>query len=262
LRPANALVLGYDHLGQAEAEAFESQIGEVRKYYQLVRLSEIAEALAKGRALGMAAIVFRQSRKSLFLRALPFLRTEDIPVTIFVRADHQGTNRLPAEEELRHFQQHYPGRLTEALVTEKVAEGWSNPATLDEFVRCCRQEIGPFPLNELDPTTFFSTWGSLMEFPPDRLEVGFYVGAGPGNEETLRTQLTFVRQQTRQPVRIGFWPRSDGNARHIAGALGLPAMLTTRLGAVEAGTSPWDLPQWSFENRERDGETNQAGQGG
>jgi hypothetical protein len=254
LRPPNALILTYDHLDGESAEVFESQIAEVRRYYQLVKLSEIAQALDRGQALGMAAVVFRNSRKSLFLRAMRLLRTENIPVTIFLRADCQGTNRLPAEEELRLYQKHYPGSLTDSQVEELLQLGWRQPAELENYLNGCRTSIGPFPLNELDPTTYFSTWGSLMEFPPEQLEAGFYIGSGAQSVDSLNNQLTFVRQQTRQPVRIGYWPKDLESAQPVARELGLQAVLTTRRGAVESGTSPWELPQWGFESKNSDGE--------
>src|SRR4051812_9082679 len=103
LRPPNALILAYDHLDFDGGERLRTQVDEVRKFYEMSRLSDIVDSLAAGQPLGRAAVVFHASRKSLFVRALPFLRAEDIPVTIFVHGEWLGTNRLPPAEELRFY---------------------------------------------------------------------------------------------------------------------------------------------------------------
>ncbi len=100
VRPKNSLILLYDHLSEEGMEAFESEIEEVRKYYKMAKLSEVLGASEQAPLqMGFACVLFRQARKSVFLRAVPYLVGESIPFAVGLLPECIGTNRLPIEEE-------------------------------------------------------------------------------------------------------------------------------------------------------------------
>lgn len=245
LRPPNALILAYDHLEQEDAEAMEEQLKEVGRYYQFAKLSQVVEARRKGKALGMAAVVFKHARKSLIVRGLARTRNEGIPITVFVDADRVGTNRLPLDEELEIYDGHYPGKIPATEKARLLAACWTKPEEVETFLKRCRTEIGPLPLNELNPTRYFATWGNLTEVPPDLFECGLSITSDLAAVD-VAAQLTFVRQRAKAPVTLSYSPRVLERAEATLAPLGVEALLGPTKGAVDKSTSLWALPQWDF----------------
>ena len=255
LGPQNSILLLYDHLSDRESgkasvktmESFEEEVAEVGKYYRFTRLSEIVGGNDRANATGCAAILFQNARKSIFLHAVPMLRSEKIPFTLFLRPDCIGLNRLPPEEEIAVYQQKYPERFPASTVEDWKKKGWEDPAAVESFVLSCRREVGPLPIGDLDPTFFFATWGKIVDTPPDLIELGLYLWGNPRNEATFREAITFIKRQTGVLVRMAFSPQLFGGEKTSLGPLGIEGLVTLRTGPVERTTNPLQLPHWLFE---------------
>lgn len=222
--PKNSLILAYDHLTQETVEEMESQLDEVGQYYRFVKLSE----LALRRSLGLASVVILNPRKSAQLRGFSLLAGRDIPATIFIQPDCVGLNRLPPDEELAAFQAAYPDAPS-ALPS-------GGPEAIDSFLRGLRQRLGPLPVDKMDPTLFFTTWGKLLEIPPPLREFGLHLGGGG--------DLAYLSKQVKEEVRLAYSPRTpETDLRRD----GIAAVLTPQAGLVDKNTPLWRLPTYKFE---------------
>jgi len=240
--PGNALILLSDHLTSATAPEWEEQVKEVARYYRFVKLGDLVEAAEKNQAHGLASVAFEFPRKSAMLRAVPFLRGENIPVTFFLTGDGIGMNRLPSTEELQLYRESYPAAFSDELYARLQETAWEDPVGLDERLLAFRREIGPLPLETIDPMRFFSTWGKLVEIPPAEREFGFHLTYHPRHEALLSETLPFLERQTGQPLRVALSRQSfEGFEKW-----GFTGVVGTRKGAVKTGVSLGDLPVWDF----------------
>jgi hypothetical protein len=246
LGPRHSIILSYDHFTDDAAPEFESQIDEVAKFYRLVSLSKLVEELRRDRPFGLAAIALRNARKSVLMRAVPPLVDRQLPFALFLRPDCIGLNRLPPEEEIDLFIRGYPDRLSSEEVLRWREAAWEAPEAAEAIFLEARQRLGPLPLHCADPMAFMGTWGNILDIPRTLVELGLHVPARP--EPVLREALTFIRQQTGVQVSIAFHSRTGDEPNGGWSRLGISAVLTSRLGAVERGTAPFQLPQWSLES--------------
>ena len=92
------------------------------------------------------------------------------PSRFFSGPDCIGLNRLPPEEELGLYEEHYPGRIAEADLARWKMRAWEAPTETEAFLLACRRDIGPLPLERLDPNVFFTTWGKIIGLPPAEVE--------------------------------------------------------------------------------------------
>lgn len=242
--PSNALLFLYDHLQESDLDVFESELLEAKKFYRFVKVNELALALREGTSQGLLAVAFRQTRKSFFLRALPILRAHEIPVTLFVVADNVGTNRLTNAEELEIYFSHYPSAFPGDGIPEKREAVWSQPQSMDRFLRECRTIVGPLPLNQLDPTSYGSTWGKILEIPPHLREVGLHI-TGQWEVGRIEQELAFVGQQVGSHVTSAYVPRSGVLPQTLPSRIS--ALVVEKSGAIESTTSPFALPYWNRE---------------
>ena len=240
--PGNSLILFYDHLTDEGADEMEEQLREVGRYYRWTKLGDLCQALSQGSGTALAAVAFAYPRKSVLLRAVPILRAEKIPVTIFLPGDGVGMNRLPPEEELASYRETYPAAFTDELYQNFINLAWEDPLALEEKLLGFRREIGPLPLNSLDPTRFFSTWGKLVELPPETREFGFHVGCHPRHERIWSETLEFLERQTGSPLRVAYAERPFPEYARW----GFSGVVGTRKGAVVPGVSLGELPIWDF----------------
>ncbi len=228
LGPKNSLILAYDHLTPEAAEVLDEQITEVGQYYKFTKLSE----LAARKTYGLAAVVFLNPRKSFQLRGLSSLAGRDIPATLFIQPDCVGMNRLPPDEELRLFQDAYPG------APARLPDGDAD--TVDRFLQGLRQSLGPLPVDKLDPTLFFTTWGKLLEIPPELREFGLHLGSSgihPGD-------LSYLSTQVKEKVTVAYSPIvPEADLRRE----GITAVLTPETGLVDKRTLDWRLPTYKFD---------------
>jgi len=244
LGPSNSLVLLFDHLSVADSDEMEFQLDEIAKYYRFATLSQIANAARSRRQTGLAGVAFANARKSVFMRAVPFLQQRDIPFTLFLRPDSIGLNHLPIEDEFAAYARKYenPLGLSVDIVSDRV---WQNPPAEEELRDRLRREVGPLPVDQFDPTQFFVTWGKIVEIEPSRIELGIVVHAEP-NVARLTEAMTFIRRQTGRAPQIALSPRALTDTR-VLREVGLTAALIDRQGYVEKTTSVFDIPHVKLE---------------
>lgn len=251
--PSQSLLLLFDHLAGEAAFEFQEKIEEIGRYYTFGKLSEIVRRPLAPNASGMAAVVFAHARKSVFLKAVPFLRGSGIPFTLFFQPECIGLNRLPAEEELRAYREYYPDKFSDETFANLLEQSWLEPETVETFLRNCRREIGPLPVNHLDPTLFSVTWGKILEIPPPQIELGIHLANSPLNLESTRAAVDFIGMQTKVRPQLAFTTRSLGGQELAIASLrelGIRALMTTGEGIVERNTDPWNLPQWPIRKSE------------
>jgi hypothetical protein len=247
LAPRNGLILNFDHLEGDSIDEFQSQVQAVSQYYPLVKISEVVKRLREHRKLGVAAIVFRNARKSVFLHAVPWLQARELPFTIFCRPDCIGLNRLPLEDELFLYRTHAPDRMNESLYREKLEEAWAQPRRVRQFLDERRKEWGPLPLDKMDPTFFFSTWKQLVELSAHYFEAGFFVEASLKNRADLEESLAFVRQQLSRDVRVAMTPREDSDLSAWLSTVKIEGLVTPRQGPLDKTCAPLELPLFPME---------------
>lgn len=243
---SNSIILEFDHQNQNDLESFEDQITEVQKFYQFSHLEEIASRVAKGKRQGLAAITFSNPRKSVLLRALPVLMGKKIPFTLFLRADCIGLNRLPPEEELKFYAQKYPDKFSQQIIDEKNHEFIHDPEAGELFLRSLRSEVGPLPIEIIDPTLFMGTWGKLREIPKDLVEWGINLYVAPSLKKVVENEILFMRHQLGVSPRVAKTTQEavwdEGSLRRFD----LAACVTGKTGAVTQESQWWDLPYWRF----------------
>ena len=89
------------------------------------------------------------------------------------------------------------------------------------------------PIEEMDPTRFFATWGEILRLPPSLREFGIHLSA-MGEES-----LAFIRKQTGETPSLGLT-----DAMEAAPVKGLDGVVTGKTGPVEKGCDPYSLPRW------------------
>lgn len=249
LEQSNSVILEFDHIAQDQLEIFEEQVSEVEKFYQFSSVEEIASRTNQKKRQGLAAITFNNPRKSVILRALPVLTGKKIPFTLFLRADCIGLNKLPPEEELGFYIKKYPDKFLLNEI-EKVKQDLPfAPEKVDEFLRSLRSGIGPLPLELIDPTLFFCTWGKLKEIPKDLVEWGVSLYLSPSKSPSLGDEILFMRQQLGFSPRVARVAAPGQEAAWNAGELkklNLAGCVTGKDGAVTRESHWWDLPYWRF----------------
>jgi len=170
-RPKNSILVSFDYEGPESFLDLENQIIAIEEHYRFNKLSELAQQ----KKMGKAFLVFENPRKGTILKGLPTLVSRKLPFTLFVDPDYVGLNRLPLVEELQAYQKAYPEKWAPAEHLKWVERASQNPSEVDDFLKKCRSELGPLPVEQLDPLSFFSTWGKLNEWPPELIEFGLSV---------------------------------------------------------------------------------------
>jgi hypothetical protein len=252
-RDKNSLILEYDHLDDRSVDMFHQQIEEVGNYYKFVGLSEIGISLQNKKSLGTAAVIFKNPRKSVLLRAIPFLIDKRIPFTLFLRTDCVGLNRLPPEEEFDWIERNSSKKLEEERRSKFFRLCWENPLKVDEFLKGIRSELGPMPVEKLDPTIFFSTWGKLLEVPQELVTWGMTLYTAPDSSRYLEDEILFMRRLLGRAPEVGkvgslatLVEANNGWNEASLSRLALLACVGNLDGAVTHSNSRWDLPVWRF----------------
>lgn len=239
-RPDNGLVLVWDKFGPEQDEALGAQLDAVAKYYRWVKFSEIGRALEAQKGLGMAAIVFINPRKGITQFAAPLLLDQGIPFTVFLRSDCVGSNRLPLEEEIELFEEHYVDKMKDnSYMKERVL---SDPNRVDRWLESLRSELGPLPLERINPLDLFATWGSLGKFPTDLVEIGLHHSRD--SSEGMVEDIKFIEQQMNRSASVAYAPGAAIEVKTWRN-LEIGTVLVPKKGAVQPNTLPHEIPQWS-----------------
>ena len=245
LGPSQSLLLRYDHLDGMRMDELEEQLDEIGEFYRFSKLSDIVGGRRRP-VRGGAAVLFENARKSLFLWAAPLLMRKQIPFTVFLRPDCIGLNRLPVSEEVAAFQEQYADRLSQTEAMGLVDLAWHDPGEVETRLLHLRRQLGPLPVEKLDPTRFFATWGKILEIPPDCIEFGWHLTSGPDNPKLLGDAIEFIRRQTKRVVRMAFSER-EGHSRNSLAGFGIEGLVTGNSWAVERDTDAFCLPCWPLE---------------
>jgi len=248
-RQKNSIIVQFDHIDEKDVEDFEGKIEEIANYYRFSKLEEIGSRLVSRKNQGLAAIVFNNPRKSVLLRAVPFLVSKSIPFTCFLRADCIGLNKLPLEEELNFYSQAHPEKLNSKVIAQKMTEAWIQPEEVEKYLLGLRKDLGPLPLNKIDPTFFFSTWGKLLELPQELIEWGVTLYASEQNLKLIEDGIFFMRQQLKcvpKVARFGVQGEVLGWSEASLRKLSFSACLGGKEGAVTQASHWSDLPIWRF----------------
>lgn len=239
-RSKNSLILCYDHLEDDSTREMLEQIDEVRQYYEAAPLSTVVSNLEKGRVKGTFSVLFKNPRKSVFLRAVPRLLDREIPMAFALRADCIGTNRLPQEEELELYAEGYRDHSEEfRRQKEKI---WTDPDSVDSFLFDARKRFGPLPVDKANPTTYFVTWGKILEIPKRHREIALGIWFSPAQKQKFESEKSFIETQIGEKMQVGLANKVDSSLQKSE----LKAIVTPSVGAVDKTTSLFDLPQWSF----------------
>ncbi len=242
--PKNSLILPFDGKESIDRDELDARLDHVEAYYRFVRLSELAEGLAKN-SFGMAAITFLSPRRRVFMEILPELESRGLPVTIFADPDFVASNRLPADEELQAYAAHYPAMAEDKELIELIAQwragAFRDTETLLERVR----RFGPFPVESASPFDYSVTWGKLTEVPASLREVGIGFSR-PLDEAEATERVRFVSQRAGAPVTMATGIHFLSSTETLP-RIGVRAAVGKKIGNVAKGTSPFDLPLFAFE---------------
>ncbi len=252
--PKNSLILCYDHLTDDTREDFDAQIAEVGVHYEFSSVADIARPQKNTRALGRAAIVFVHARRSAFIRAIPNLLNKGFPFTLILHPGCIGLNRLPFFDEVSSYYERFPELTTVESMESVLKRGWLEPQSREPQLSHYRAKFGSLPLNELDSTLFFATWGQINELPRDAVEKGLFLESDPRNQSSLENDIAFVRQRCHLPLSIAYAARETSGAESILNAVGITTVITTSEGQVEKTTPRLRLPQFRFERANSDGQ--------
>lgn len=244
----HSIIVPFDYLETGSFNEFEEQIQFLKTHYRLSKLSEIVEGLKKGKSQGLAAIVLENPRKGVLVQAAPILLSLEIPFTVFIDTEYVGLNRLPVEEELRAYQRQYPQKITEELVRNWIQRAQWDPKETDAFLKKCRSEIGPLPIELLDSFSFFTTWGKLVDLPTTLVEFGIKTLQRIQDNHHWSEKIDFFRNQLKQSPRSIRTP-SHGftvEEKKVLESSGIQSALGHQVGEVTKNTDLFDLPIWKL----------------
>lgn len=253
LGQSNGVILEFDHLDDNSTENLIEQVEEVLKYYRPVKLEELADRVKMKKRLGVASFVFRNPRKSVLLRAVPYLLDKKVPFTICLRTDCIGLNRLPPEEELDLFLKKYPNKISPESQTSFLKQCGSSPEAAEQFLLQLRSQLGPIPLELADPTQFFATWGKLIEIPKEWVSWGVNLYLLTDKLSQMENEILFMRQLLGSAPTVATLGSLELKSERSATwdeaslrRLSITACVGTSQGAVTQSSEWWNLPIWRF----------------
>jgi hypothetical protein len=246
-KPRHSILLEFDHITDVVREEMELQVQTVREVYEIVSLPKLVKSIADRKPHGLACITFRNARKSVFLRALPWLLSEEIPFTLMLRPDCIGLNRLPAGEELELYREHFPEALSSDEVASVNRAAWATPEARESFLGDCRKRLGPLPIEKLDPTLYFTTWGKILDIPPALCELGLDIDVDPSHLSVQRGRA-FAETQIKRPLhtlRIANGVVEGARLRELR----FESAICEKTGKIDKTTDPLQIPIWRMERQ-------------
>ena len=89
---------------QIAAHSFRRHIEYLRKHYNLIRLDDLVETIAKGTTLkDTVVITFDDGYKSIYSDIFPILKRYEVPITVFLVSDIVGTEKEIWADTLRNL---------------------------------------------------------------------------------------------------------------------------------------------------------------
>lgn len=241
--PGNSLTLIYDVLEGETLDAFEVEIGEAKKYYEAVLLSELVEKQKKGKT-GFFSICFKQARKNFELNVLPILMEYKLPCTLFIQPECIGTNRLPLQEEIAWFKKEFPEQITDEEMKSWETLISTDHAKAEETLSHLRKKLGALPVHKIGPELYSMKWGALVDFNPKQFEFGLYLSSQ--SLDWIRESKQYAESQLSRPVTTVYRAETLAIPEEKLQDLGFIGGVTDCVGAVEKGKSAFNLPQWRF----------------
>lgn len=248
--PGHSVILAFDHIDMETLEELTQALDEVGEFYRFVPLSQLAAPSQLKRQKGCAAVVFKQARASVFLRAIPELKAREIPFALLLDPDCIGTNRLPVAEEQEILRASHES--TEELLQPAYLENaWTEGQSADSLRERFREKFGSLNVERLDPTRFFTTWGKIAELPTQLAELGLRFTTRPGTE-SARDLAMYARKTSGRPLDFGYLPSEIPGTfpPSVYQDLAVKFVLTNRSGIVAPSTSLWELPLFALEKHE------------
>lgn len=249
-----AVVLMYHRVDRAERdrwslcvppERFDEQVAYLVRRFELLRVSDLAEALAAGALTGKAALTLDDGYRDNLVNALPILSRHGAPATFFVTGegvaegapfwwevlDRSMHAMALDEDESRALHR----RLRDLPAPERQREMLDLPAAAGEL---------PARLSVVD-------LGTLGREP--LIEIGSHgwehrsFASMPAEEQRaqMKESLRFLAATTGRTVRTFAYPfgmRSD-SAEALLRELGIVAACTTESAATHLETDPLRLPR-------------------
>lgn len=246
--PGNSVIVPFDYRDRESFVDFEEQLTAIQQHYKIVKLSQLVDSIKKRKRQGLATIALSNPRKGVMLQAVSALVSLELPFVIFLDPDLVGLNRLPMNEELRIYQEHYPELFSVSDLHYWLSKVSSEPGKVDEFLKQARSQIGPLPVDHLDSLQFFSTWGKLIEISPELVEFGFNLDHQELNQEALEKKFKFFSCQLKGRPRFGrcvdrsLTKAEEAVLRH----LGIEAVLTAQESEINRDSDLYHLPIWNL----------------
>lgn len=242
----NSVIVPYDYTNSDSLQDLEDQIIALKEHYQFITLSEMIARVKKGKSRGFAAIVFDKPRKGVFVKAVPILLSLNVPFFLFIDPDYTGLNRLPMSEELCLYRDHYSNLFTQSEFEQWVIRSRREPEETDFFLKDCRKKFGPLPIEKIDPLSFFSTWGKILELPPDSVDFGITLSHQIISPDTFQEKLSFVGQHLKKVPDVVRAP-TQGFSREEIEVLkqcGVEGVLGHQVAPIDKNANVFDLPIW------------------
>ena len=242
-RPKNSILVSFDYEGPESFADLDDQISAIEEHYRFCKLSELVQSKKMGRAF----LVFENPRKGTLLKGIPALLSRELSFTLFVDPDYVGLNRLPLMEEFVAYQKSYPEKWTPSEQLKWMERAVQDPSEVDTFLKKCRGDLGPLPIDQLDPLSFFSTWGKLVEWPVHLVEFGLSLRHNI-SAESLRRKIEFFEWQLKVRPVVARLVKEKVSAQEIEllERAGIRILVGHQKGEITEDTSPWDVPIWSL----------------
>ncbi len=239
LGPHNSLILIREKI--SDRSALEAELKEIQKYYRFVTFSQLLSSLSSKDASGFAVFGISHARKRVLHEFRDFLGNLSVPMSIFVDPECVGSNRLPLLDELKIYEKHFP--LQSKTLEEVRPLCWQHPEEAEKRLNALRSELGPLPLNELDPLEFFCTWGELLQLGT-LADFGLQLVYSPKQQARLQNAIKFFSTQlNRAPAGA----LSEMSVTDDVGALrnlGLSAVIGPETGPTLPNSTLFNLPRW------------------
>lgn len=244
----NSVIVPFEYTNPDCFQDLAEQVHALKEHYQLSLLSEGIDRFRNKGKLGWASLVFETPRKGALVRAFPELISLEVPFFVFIDPDYVGLNRLPVQEELSLYREHYSDLFTQTDYEAWLQRSRLMPEETDLFLKECRKKLGPLPIDKIDPLSFFATWGKIMELPAQLIDFGVSLSCEIKSKQFLEEKLIFMSQQLKRRPQIIRAPVSGFSEEElkILQQCNVRAVVGHEVAAVEKKSPLTHLPIWKL----------------